>query len=510
MTLRELTVPDDCKVFTPAALADAMAAALRNRPGDRWLEPCVGGGAFVVALSKCGVFPNQITAVDLDQHNGVADLCGSYHYGVDFLAWSLGTTERFDRVIGNPPYLPLHRVPKQVRRAALRVPRLGGGYVPPKANCWYAFLCASLRLLRRGGGLCLVLPSAWEYADYAVDLRQRLPGLFARCEVFRSETSFFNKVLDGCVVLVADGFGQPNTVLRRYDFPSLEGVIGQLRLPNRVSLTVTGTLPPAPKPISLQDHGLIRFGDIARVRIGAVTGDAGYFLLTEPERTKSELPLSHVRPVLTRARHLFASSIDRDHWNSLRDAGERVWLFWPPARPGRRPKAVAAYLRAGKVAGCQLRQKVRARTPWFRTLIPPQADGFMSGMTTAGPWLSLNRMKGLTATNTLYTVHFRERLTLCNKAAWALALLSLTAAAQYAQIGRRYSDGLLKFEPKDVMSLMIPTPVNTGVDAIAVYQSVIDKLLHGDVICARSMAETFVRQGATPRSSEQPLPSTPD
>jgi hypothetical protein len=116
-------------------------------------------------------------------------------------------------------------------------------------------------------------------------------------------------------------------------------------------------------------------------------------------------------------------------------------------------------------------------------------------MTPTGPWVCLNRMKGLTATNTLYSVHFLKRLTLYEKAAWSLALVASTAAAQHAEVGRRYSDGLLKFEPRDVMSLKIPRPVNTGPEALQVYQLVVAELLGDDQNLARSMAELFAREG---------------
>src|ERR1700688_230360 len=133
--IRHSNVPADCKVFTPPSLADAMAGVLSNRAGYRWLEPCSGGGVFLSALNRQGVAASQITAVELDHHDGMTQRCSNYYPGVDFLNWSLNTQDRFDRIIGNPPYLSLHRVPARVRNSALRVQRPDGGCVPPKANC---------------------------------------------------------------------------------------------------------------------------------------------------------------------------------------------------------------------------------------------------------------------------------------------------------------------------------------------------------------------------------------
>jgi hypothetical protein len=493
---RNLSVPDDCKVFTPPSLADAMAGVLPNRIGDRWLEPCAGGGVFLSSLIRQGIAACQITAVELDHHDGMTQHCGSYLSGVDFLDWSLNTPDRFDRVIGNPPYLSLHRVPARVRDAALRIQRPVEGFVPPKANCWYAFVCASLRLLRPGGGLCFVLPSGWEYADYAADLRMRLPELFGRVEVVRSEASFFPGVLDGNVILIADGFGRTGTAQTRSEHRSLRDVIAHLNA-SKSPIAVT---PPQEAEVSnvLHDRPLIRFGDIARVRIGAVTGDAGYFLFTESERVEARLTLADVRPVLTRARHLKAASVTRDDWDRLAREGERIWLFWPQSQPGRPRKALIEYLEAGRAADCHLREKVRVRTPWYRTRIPPPADGFISGMTPTGPWIVLNRMRELSATNTLYTVHFAESLSLQKKAAWALALMCSSTANQHRAIGRRYSDGLLKFEPKDVMALNIPTPVTWGSESLSVYRFVVNELILGNTTLARAAAQAYVCSGTVP------------
>jgi hypothetical protein len=296
------------------------------------------------------------------------------------------------------------------------------------------------------------------------------------------------------VVVVADGYGQPAAFQIRSDHASLAEVI-----------TCLGSRPPANCGMSVlngegskfrvrRGQPIVRFGDVARIRIGAVTGDAEYFLFTESQRIVAGLSQFDVRPVLTRARHLTASSVGPHDWARLLKEGERVWLLWPNRR-GRPSKALTAYLRAGQAAKCHLREKVRVRSPWYRARLPPPADGFISGMTPVGPWIALNRMQGLTATNTLYTVHFARRLALREKAAWALALMCTTTASQHRALGRRYSDGLLKFEPKDVMALMVPRPANTGADAVRVYDAVIDELTRGNVTSARSRAEAFVLGG---------------
>lgn len=494
----KLTAPEDCKVFTPATLANSMAGVLSDGPSIQWLEPCVGKGVFLDALAGAGVDRARITAVELDHHD-IAGKCGEYYPETDFLSWSLETKARFDRIIGNPPFLKLHRAHKAVIQAALQIKQPDGRSVPLKANCWYAFLCACLRLLSPGGGLCLILPAGWEYADYANKLRQSLPHLFARFEIVRGARSFFPGTLDGCIVLIADGFGQTHTASSRFVLPTLDDVVAYLK-----ALTFNSAVrrkPDQSDALANLNPKLVPFGTIARVRIGAVTGDASYFLMNEVRRVELGIGTRYVRPVLTRARHLEGHEVTEAHWSLLRKQGERVWLFWPRTQRGRRPKAVEDYLAAGLAKKVHEGHKTGKREQWFLTPINPPADGFMSGMTSHGPWLCLNRSDELTATNTLYTVHFHQPLGRNEKAAWALSLLCITAAHQHVSVGRYYAKGLLKFEPQDVMDLRVPTPVDMSDRAVSVYETVVGQLLQGNVASARESAERFVL-GLDPLSEE--------
>ncbi|WP_165071836.1 SAM-dependent DNA methyltransferase [Paludisphaera rhizosphaerae] len=504
-----ITAPDECKVFTPPELARAMARVLRDDPGFLWLEPCVGKGVFLDALAEAGVDRSRITAIELDRHD-LHRHCGEYHPGTEFLDWSLNTGARFDRIIGNPPFLKLHKAHSNVVQAALRIERPGGGTVPLRANCWYAFLCACLRLLKPGGGLCLILPAGWEYADYARDLRQHLPRCFARVEVVRGARSFFQGILDGCVVLIAEGYGEPSVICNRSQFRTLPEVIQHL-IGGRdgIGPTTGAVTSPSPHPCGPETR---RFGDVARVRIGAVTGAADYFLMSEAKRIELRIDLQYLTRVITKARHLEGAAINSAAWRDLRERGERVWLFLPPARCESFPEVITEYLAIGLERGVDKGQKAREREYWFRTEINPPADGFMSGMSSIGPWLCLNRARDLTATNTLYTIHFRKRLKLREKAAWALALISSTTASQHAANGRFYSKGLLKFEPQDVMDLRVPIPVDTSNSALRAYDIIVPELLLGDAATARRLAEEFVTSGAMPstrRKSNQCLPCEP-
>src|SRR5438132_82569 len=126
--------------------------------------------------------------------------------GREFLAWSQDTRERFSRIVANPPFIALNRMPPSVRAAAMRIALPGGGNVALGSNCWVAFLCASVALLEEGGSLGFVLPASWEYSDYAEPVRAAFPRIFRDVQVHRCARPLFSAVQEGSVVLLAREF----------------------------------------------------------------------------------------------------------------------------------------------------------------------------------------------------------------------------------------------------------------------------------------------------------------
>ena len=236
-----------------------------------------------------------------------------------------------------------------------------------------------------------------------------------------------------------------------------------------------------------------RLGDVIDVPIGAVCGDASYFLLNEDERKMHKLPASACIPVLSRSAHVRASNIDLRSWKRLRNNGERIWLFRPGYRH-RKSKAVQRYLRLRPEAGgCdRTRYKVQSRKIWFQTPVSSQVDGFISGMSSIGPWICLSSMPGLNATNTLYIVRFKSARTLAEKSAIGLSLFTSTAQRVISRLGRRYADGLLKFEPGDLREIPVPVVMRQK-GATAVYRKAARFMLAGKFSMAQQLADDWFR-----------------
>lgn len=483
--------PASCKVYTDLALAAAIVRRLGDDGAASWLEPSVGPGAFLSGIACLEVPASRVTAVDIDRdvcrHRDLAQVLE----GQDFVRWSLDTLQRFDRVVGNPPYVALSLVPDPLRAAALQVCTPWNHVARKKWNYWMVFVCAILRVLRSGGSLGLILPASWDYADYSQEMRERLPSLFRRFEVHRCHKPLFGGVGEGVIVLIAEGFQETPQTDQRREHPDMASLVAAL---DQGAEAAWVPLAPA-GPLANDAARVCQLKDVADVRIGAVTGDAKYFLFDEARRQSSGMPPECFKPILSRARHIKTPEATREHWESIRDDGERAWLFAPTPQ-SLADRAVQAYLALPQEEGGCNRQafKVRHREPWYSVNSPGQAHGFMSGMSVAGPFICMNSAPELTASNTLYVVEFRPHITPQDRYAWALSLLSSRSHVCVLRLLRLYADGLRKHEPKDLLRIEMPQPCKPhSLPQIKdLYQEAVCLHLRGQQADARRIADENV------------------
>ena len=470
-----ISPPDGGMADTPAQLADTAVRVVGLSGATSWLDPCAGSGRLVEAALRAGVSPSAIFAVDLRTQLPALDRLGvESRLGTDFIEWVHKTGRRFDRVIANPPFVRLSKLQKALLCPALDT-RWNGIRITATANYWVAFLIAGMKVLRRGGAMSYILPAAWEYADYAGQLRELCASSFRELDVHRVSEPMFDEVEDGSVLLVGRGFGEQPirdaSVLRHATLSALSSAlrtdeshtrVGRMRRQN-------GSL----------GSGEVRMGQIAEVRIGAVTGDARFFLLTESQRSALGLPLSAVRPILSKSDQIVKSEMDCETWHELLDDGKRVWLL-DPTEDALEDPSVRAYLHLDvEKGGCyRAAAKIRNRDPWYRVPLPRKFDGFVSGMSPATPWVMLNRMPGLTISNTLYGVRFPTIRSVDEQASWCLSMLSSTTAQSRGQLVREYPQGLLKLEPRDFANLVVRQPRTTE-NARSLYCQAVDLIASG-------------------------------
>ena len=133
---RQLNVHALGQVFTPEAIVVRMLE-LRQRRG-RSLDPSAGDGAFCTRINGC-------EAIEIDPT--VAPPGARI---MDFFALPL--TEKFDTIIGNPPYVRQQDIP------ATTLARLDSSLFDGRSNLYLYFIEKAVRHLRHGGELIFIVP----------------------------------------------------------------------------------------------------------------------------------------------------------------------------------------------------------------------------------------------------------------------------------------------------------------------------------------------------------------
>lgn len=178
------------QVFTEQSIVTEMLMMRKN--SGRVLEPSAGAGAFSDHLPGC-------VAIEFDNR-----VCPEYALNMDFFAYPL--SEKFDTIIGNPPYVKY----KQVHESTKAI--LDMTLFDARANLYLFFIEKCIRHLNDGGELIFITPrdfikatSAARLNDFIfdngtitdiVDLGDKpvFPGFNPNCIIFRFEKGNFTRL----------------------------------------------------------------------------------------------------------------------------------------------------------------------------------------------------------------------------------------------------------------------------------------------------------------------------
>ena len=180
--------------FTPEIVADFMIENATVDCNAKILEPSCGEGVFLKQLNQKGF--NNITAYEID--DSLATLFFSKINYRSFIAEKFD--EKFDLIIGNPPYIRWQHLEDELKNELLKNP-LWNQYFNSLCDYLYIFILKSIELLNENGELIFICPEYWLNTTHSLSLRNYMMsnGYFEKIYHF-NETPIFDKVTVSIII----------------------------------------------------------------------------------------------------------------------------------------------------------------------------------------------------------------------------------------------------------------------------------------------------------------------
>ena len=446
--------------FTPPQVAATLVRWAIRSSTDRLLDPACGDGEFLSAHEYA-------VGCELDAEHAATARSrapAALVHGGDFFAWADETQERFEAIVGNPPFIRYQGFSGDIRARALRQARKFGANLSALTSSWAPFVAGSALLLKPGGRIAFVVPAEIGHASYAVPLIEALCASFGEVVIVAVRKKIFPALAEDAWILYASGYGASCEGVRlvpvdRFETGSglphggrfvtvadLRGVRGRLRrwlLPGDV-LSVYETLE--------RTSGARRLGEIASVSIGYVSGANDFFHFRRSAAKRARIDDRFLTATVRRGGSLPPGEVLTQRQVRKWISDDEPVLLLRLTSEARLPKPVRQYL--DSAAGLEAREayKCRVRDPWYCVPDVKIPDGFLSVMSGEMPHLIRNAA-GCAGTNSVHVVNVKPGESFRQiQAGFDSSLTRLSCELE----GHPLGGGLLKMEPREAQRLLIP------------------------------------------------------
>lgn len=505
--------------YTPSFVSDILVNWAVVRPTDRILEPGFGGCGFIDSAIRrfsvlgqkraeefifgCDVDPLAYTALN---KMVTSETVEKQFPITDFMKTGLTTwPNNFSAVVGNPPYVSFQMIGAEARLKNQLILKNAGMPISARSSLWAYFVLHATTFLERGGRVAWVLPGSYLQADYAKEVRKHLESKFERIFVARIHERLFTKIGadEETVILLADGYSNAEatasvsyleissatdleTSVRDWDCIA-QDEDSSLSCDSSCKMSLRA-LHDAAKPL----FPTKKFSEICNVRIGVVSGDNPFFVMSTAEAVERGIPTNLLTPILSKYKDVSGLELLESDVAAAGQSTARCWL----ATRGDDEKKSDALSRYFNSYSLKKRDEVgtfKKRKIWHNVDDGKIPDAFWPVMRDVGPTLAINTAR-INCTNTIHRVFAKPGVSSDDLKLAAIGLLSTIGQLSAEMLGRHYGSGVLKHEPSDAMNVEIPWIANLSSEKIQLCFSAIDHLLRkGERKAAQKIADDFFK-----------------
>ncbi|MCI0617243.1 N-6 DNA methylase, partial [bacterium] len=379
--------------YTDTNLAQFLTRWVFEIKPRRVLEPSCGDGVFFEAMGKVRnerleyvlgfeIKPSE-AAKARERGNAFLKIEPDIRIR-DFLNWALirfPSGEKFDGVLGNPPYIRYQYLNENQQNMAEAIFRYHSLPFTKHTNAWVPFVVASVALLNPGGRVGMVLPAELLHVLHAQSLRNFLAKECERLLVIDPNELWFEDALQGAIILLAQkktsrnieckGLGivqtrsknfldlDPSEIFNGVEYLNGETIEGKWMKAflNKKEREVLSSIKSRKE--------VRRFDSLAEVDVGIVTGANNFFLVNDEVVEKFGLK-KWAHPMFGRSEHVDGVIYSKASHEANRQNGLPTNFIWFEGEPiDKFPKNVRAYIEFGERDSLHTRYKCRVRNPWY-------------------------------------------------------------------------------------------------------------------------------------------------
>jgi len=456
--------------YTPEPIAEFVLRWGINGSDDfDILEPSCGDGVFLEQLQKHKLKYNSITAVELDEEEaskaGQINLDNSQIIIDDFHAYCNNTIQRFDLIIGNPPYIRYQFFNRLQQIEAGDIFIKAGLTYSKLTNAWVSFVVGSSLLLKdKGGRIGFVLPAEILQVSYAQQLRNFLAGFYNKINIISFEKLVFPNIQQEVVLLLCEKNHSKEHNIEHIELHDASGLqtldVSRLKSPKKKidfkSNKWTFYFLDQEEIDFLENIAVKRnipsLGKFAKVEVGITTGSNDFF--TVPLSTVEDYGLQdYARPMVGRSVQVNSVIFTENDWEKNKFSKAKAHLLVFPDGDNLNPKNGAVkYIEHGESKGIHKGYKTGIRNDWFVVPSLKISDALFIRRNNFYPRLIINQA-GAYTTDTMHRVFVRpgtniEALTASYYNSLSLAFTEVS--------GRSHGGGVLELMPNEAEKVLLP------------------------------------------------------
>jgi adenine-specific DNA-methyltransferase len=441
------------------------------------MDPSCGDGRFLISAASHGA--RQVIGCDLDPRavNATRTALTSAGataavYQSDFFALDPAHLEAVDLVVGNPPFVRFQRFSGDSRRRAMESAMCIGVRLTALSSAWAPFLVHSIRFIKPGGAMAMVVPAEIVQTNYGLRTLEALCRNFAHVHLLAFSRNFFADAQAETYLLLAQGAGGNSPSAELHPLESIDQ-LADLQVAGRGAATLSvdaaertpfalAFLEPEERAAwhrAIKRPGVSRIRDLGGITNGYVTGANDFFLTTREAALRQGLSEDWLFPTAVNAASLRGPAFTTADIRELEANGHPHHLLRLPERAALAAdrRQLDLLLGKGQALGIHKRFKCRTRDPWWCVPGIHIPHLFLPYMVGREPIASVNAAKA-SYTNTIHGLKLNRAAT---APAAAIGLHSTLTLLSMELHGRTYGGGILKLEPSEAARVHVALPSDT-------------------------------------------------